>query len=109
MGTFAKPEQRQQKASKTPRRQNGKQEEVCHHRPKRQENDIVRQEVEGETGHQDWRPHGQDIQGLLLGDDLVDPCAVNPKDGINHVDADEGDVEERPQVLRVDVPSPPPC
>lgn len=104
MCPFSQPQQRQQESKKAPRRQRCKEHEVCHHRPEREEYQVVRKEVERQPGHQDRRSQSQDVKSLLRRPNFTNPEAVHAQQQVYEVDEYESHVEKRPQVLRVHAP-----
>ena len=86
MLAHAEPPEGQQEAAKAPRRQARENGEVSHHGPERQEDQVVRQNVESQSRDQHRSRHGHHIESLLPKPLLlVDPEAIGSQGDVRKV------------------------
>src|SRR5690348_5693299 len=104
MSPLAQPKQRQQEAEKAPSGQGSQKEEIRHHGPQRQEDEVIPQKVECKSREQHRRSKCQHIVGLLGRLELLSMPSVQTQHEIGPVYEHKAHVKERPQVLGVDVP-----
>jgi len=101
------PEETEEKPGETPDGDECEAGEVAHHGVEGDEDDVIWHEVEGDSGEEDRRRDAEDREGKVLGfwarDDQ--PDLGDADEGVDAEDEDEGDVEEAPEVLGVDLPA----
>lgn len=94
----------EQEAGEAPDADEGEDCEVPHHGVQRDEDDIVREEVEGDAGEDNGRGNGEDGKAVSIGDAAGDEIEDSGEE-IGGVDGDEAYVEEGPQALGMKLPA----
>ena len=109
MGAVVQPFHGEEEAGEAPDREEGQGKEVGHHGTERDEEHVLGHDVEGEAGDEDRGAAGEDVERSM--GDLDELVAGEVGEGmhahheIDDVDDHEHGVEERPQVLAVDLPA----
>ncbi|KAF5124023.1 hypothetical protein E5D57_011944 [Metarhizium anisopliae] len=98
------PQQREEEAQEAPHGQKGQQRKVPHHGVERDEDNVVRHDVEGDAREQDGRRHAENVQAVAVGQ-AAGQDVVGAAQHVGGVDGDKGDVEEGPEALRVQLPA----
>lgn len=96
MGSLPQPQQRQQESKETPGRKSRQEEEVGHHRPQRQKDEVVRQPVKGQAWNYDGSRESQDIKGLLGEIRRSSLHSIEAQPAVDGEEEEKGDVEEGP-------------
>jgi hypothetical protein len=99
----------EQETGEAPDGEEGEGEEIGHHRPQRDEEHVLRHEIEGETGDEDRSADRQDVESRAGEEDGLpfagDGQGLKTQDQVDDVDEGEADVEKRPEILAVDLPT----
>ncbi|TKW50504.1 hypothetical protein CTA1_10714 [Colletotrichum tanaceti] len=104
--TTNQPPQGEEEAHEAPDGDEGQPGKVPHHGVHGDEDDVVRQQGEGQAGQQDGRREAEDVHAVAVGDDpSVGEDVVDAGQDVGGEDEAEGDVEEGPQRLGVDGPA----
>ncbi|KAG8410581.1 hypothetical protein J3459_017054 [Metarhizium acridum] len=98
------PQQREEEAQEAPHGEKGQQRKVLHHGVERDEDNVVRHDVEGDAREEDGRRHAEHVQAVAVGQPAGQDV-VHPAQHVGAVDGDKGDVEEGPEALRVQLPA----
>jgi hypothetical protein len=101
----AQPRQGQDEAAKAPYGHACEHKEVAYHGPQAYEEQVLGHDLKGHARHHDGRRAREHVERLDAHFVVARRPSVRAQQHVNTVDANERDVQERPQVLRVHQPA----